>query len=194
MVVLTGLLFTGLVFKRCSFNLCLQMGGLYMRGFQRGGLSRSGLSKNGIWRDGVWKGGLYSGGLQRCGNLNRLPKQVEQYFGRVPVSFIRIVLKQRERECMTYFAHTLYLKIINLELPWGPDLLLSRVRSAIEWFQKRCWKYSLYKGVAKTASGNLVSRFERQTARKKSIQKHWFLDSECRTLSQEPSNNWIVVF
>ena len=41
---------------------------------------------------------------------------------------------------------------------------------------------SLYKEVAKTTSGTLVYRFERQTARKKksSFQKHWVLDLECK--------------
>ena len=46
---------------------------------------------------------------------------------------------------------------------------------------------SLYKEVAKTTSGTLVYRFERQTARKKNIssfQKHRVLDLECRILSQ----------
>ena len=46
---------------------------------------------------------------------------------------------------------------------------------------------SLYKEVAKTTSGTLVYRFERQTARKKSsFEKHCVLNCECRILSQEP--------
>ena len=47
---------------------------------------------------------------------------------------------------------------------------------------------SLYKEGAKTTSGTLVYRFERRTARKKSIssfQKHRVLNLECRILSQE---------
>ena len=41
---------------------------------------------------------------------------------------------------------------------------------------------SLYKEVAKTTSGTLVHRFERQTARKNisSFKKHGVLDLECR--------------
>ena len=40
---------------------------------------------------------------------------------------------------------------------------------SIEWFRKGLFAFlgSFYKEVAKTTSGNLVSRFERQTARKK---------------------------
>ena len=48
---------------------------------------------------------------------------------------------------------------------------------------------SLYKAGAKTSSGTLVCRFERQNARKKkkkaSLKKHFVLNSECRILSQE---------
>ena len=43
-----------------------------------------------------------------------------------------------------------------------------------------------YKEVAKTTSGTLVYRFERQTNRKKSsFEKHCVLDLECRILFQE---------
>ena len=44
---------------------------------------------------------------------------------------------------------------------------------------------SVYKDVAKTTSGTLVYRFERQTARKNisSFDKHCVLDLECRLLS-----------
>ena len=47
---------------------------------------------------------------------------------------------------------------------------------------------SLYKEVAKTTSGTLVYRFERQTARKK------YFDLEWRILSQEPSDRCILYF
>ena len=51
---------------------------------------------------------------------------------------------------------------------------------------------SLYKEVAKTTSGTLVYRFERQTARKKkSFEKHCVLDLECSIFSQEPSDGLI---
>ena len=54
---------------------------------------------------------------------------------------------------------------------------------------------SLYKEVAKTTSGTLVYRFERQTHRKKpSFEKHCVLDLECRILSQEPSDSCILYF
>ena len=54
---------------------------------------------------------------------------------------------------------------------------------------------SLYKEVAKTTSGTLVYRFERQTARKiSSFEKHCVLDLECRILSQEPSYSCILYF
>ena len=55
---------------------------------------------------------------------------------------------------------------------------------------------SLYKEVAKTTSGTLVYRFERQTARRKisSFEKHYVLKFECRTLSQEPSDSCILYF
>ena len=55
---------------------------------------------------------------------------------------------------------------------------------------------SLYKEVAKTTPGTLVYRFERQTARKKkkSFQKHCVLNLECRILSQERSNSFILYF
>ena len=61
---------------------------------------------------------------------------------------------------------------------------------------KGSWTFlgSLYKEVAKTVSGTLVYRFERQIARKKksSFQKHWVLDLECGILSQEPSGSCIL--
>ena len=45
---------------------------------------------------------------------------------------------------------------------------------------------SLYKEVAKTTSGTLVYRFERQTARKLFLpSKNTVFDLECRILSQE---------
>ena len=54
---------------------------------------------------------------------------------------------------------------------------------------------SLYKEVAKTTSGTLVCRFERQTARKNSsFEKHCVLDLECMILSQEPSDSCILYF
>ena len=55
---------------------------------------------------------------------------------------------------------------------------------------------SLYKEGAKTTPGTLVYRFERQAARKKksSFQKHCVLDLECRILSQEPSDGFILDF
>ena len=54
---------------------------------------------------------------------------------------------------------------------------------------------SLYKGGAKTTPGTLVSRFERKTARKKkSFQKHYVLNLECRILPQEPSDSLILYF
>ena len=54
---------------------------------------------------------------------------------------------------------------------------------------------SLYKEVAKTTSGTLVYRFERQTARKKSsFEKHCVFDLECRILAQEPSDSRILYF
>ena len=57
---------------------------------------------------------------------------------------------------------------------------------------------SLYKEVAKTTSGNLVYRFERQTARKKKNfllkKKHCVLDLEFRILSQGPSDSCILYF
>ena len=53
---------------------------------------------------------------------------------------------------------------------------------------------SLYKEVAKTTSGTLVYRFERQTARKiSSFEKHCVLDLECRILSQEISDSCICI-
>ena len=48
---------------------------------------------------------------------------------------------------------------------------------------------SLYKEVAKTTSGTLVYRFERQTARKKVFLRKGL---ECRMLSQEPSDSCIL--
>ena len=55
---------------------------------------------------------------------------------------------------------------------------------------------SLYKEGVKTAPGTLVYRFERQTARKKmsSFRKHCVLNLECRVLSQEPSDSFILYF
>ena len=55
---------------------------------------------------------------------------------------------------------------------------------------------SLYKGGAKASPGTLVYRFKRQTARKNisSFQKHCVLDLECRILSQEPSDSFILDF
>ena len=58
---------------------------------------------------------------------------------------------------------------------------------------------SLYKEVAKTTSGTLVYRFERQAkssqARKNSsFEKHCVLDLDCRILSQEPSDSCILYF
>ena len=56
---------------------------------------------------------------------------------------------------------------------------------------------SFYKEVAKTTPGTLVYRFERQTARKKIFlpsQKHCVLNVECRILSQEPSDSFILYF
>ena len=67
------------------------------------------------------------------------------------------------------------------------------------WFQKGLLTFlgSLYKEVAKTTRVTLVYRFESQTARKKSIssfQKHCVLNLECRILSQEPSDSFILYF
>ena len=55
---------------------------------------------------------------------------------------------------------------------------------------------SLYKEVAKTTSGTLVYRFERQTTRIffSSFEKHRVLDLECRILSQEPVDSCILYF
>ena len=53
---------------------------------------------------------------------------------------------------------------------------------------------SLYKEVAKTTSGTLLCRVERQTARKKSFEKHCVLDLKCRILSLEPSDKYILYF
>ena len=55
---------------------------------------------------------------------------------------------------------------------------------------------TVYKGCARTTPGTLVYRFERQTARKNisSLQKHCVLDIECRILSQEPSDSFILDF
>ena len=56
---------------------------------------------------------------------------------------------------------------------------------------------SLYKEVAKTTSGTLVCRFEKQTARKKyisSFEKYCVLGLECRILSQEPSDSCSLYF
>ena len=55
---------------------------------------------------------------------------------------------------------------------------------------------SLYKEVAKTTSRTLVYRFERQTARKNisSFEKHCVLDLECRILSQESSDGFILYY
>ena len=55
---------------------------------------------------------------------------------------------------------------------------------------------SLYKEAAKTTSGTLVYRFERQTARKdiSSFEKHCVLDLECRILSREHSGSRILYF
>ena len=55
---------------------------------------------------------------------------------------------------------------------------------------------SLYKEGAKTTSGTLVYRFERQTAREKnsSFEKHCVLDLECRILFQESSDSCILYF
>ena len=47
---------------------------------------------------------------------------------------------------------------------------------------------SLHKEVAKTTAGTLVYRFERQT------EKYCVLNLECRMLSQEPSDNFILYF
>ena len=55
--------------------------------------------------------------------------------------------------------------------------------------------WCLYKEVAKTTSGTLMYRFERQTARKNSsFEKHCVLDLDCRILSQEPSDCCILYF
>ena len=53
---------------------------------------------------------------------------------------------------------------------------------------------NLYKEVAKITSGTVVSRFERETARKNisAFEKHCVLDLECRILSQEPSYSCIL--
>ena len=54
---------------------------------------------------------------------------------------------------------------------------------------------SLYKEVTETTPGTLVYRCDRQTARKKnSFQKHCVLNLECRILSQEPSDRFILYF
>ena len=54
---------------------------------------------------------------------------------------------------------------------------------------------SLYKEVAKTTSGTLVYRFEKQTARKiLPLKKHCVLELDCRILSQEPSDSCILYF
>ena len=54
---------------------------------------------------------------------------------------------------------------------------------------------SLYKEVAKTSPGTLVSRFERQTARKFFfLQKHCVLNLACRILPQKPSDSFILYF
>ena len=53
---------------------------------------------------------------------------------------------------------------------------------------------SHYKEVAKTTPETLVYRFERQTAREKSIsffEKHCVLDLACMILSQKPSDRCI---
>ena len=69
---------------------------------------------------------------------------------------------------------------------------------ATEWFQKGLLTFlrSLYKEVAKTTSGTLVYRVDRQTNRKNisSFEKHCVLDSECSILSQEPSDCCILYF
>ena len=53
---------------------------------------------------------------------------------------------------------------------------------------------SLYKKVAKSTSGTLVYRFERQTARKKKSSPEKHCDLECRILYQEPSDSCILYF
>ena len=55
---------------------------------------------------------------------------------------------------------------------------------------------SLHKEVAKTTSGTLVSRFERQTVRKKKNlpSKNSVLHLECRVLSQELLDSCILYF
>ena len=55
---------------------------------------------------------------------------------------------------------------------------------------------SLHREVAKTTSGTLVYRFERQTARKfiSSFEKHCVFDLEYRILFQEPSDSGILYF
>ena len=55
---------------------------------------------------------------------------------------------------------------------------------------------SLYKEVAKPTPGTLVYLFERQTARIlfSSFQKHCVLNLECKILSQEPSDSFILYF
>ena len=56
---------------------------------------------------------------------------------------------------------------------------------------------SFYKEVAKTTSGALVYRFERQTSKKNKFflrKKHSVLELECRILSQESSDSCILYF
>ena len=57
---------------------------------------------------------------------------------------------------------------------------------------------SLYKEVVKTTPGTLVDHFERQTTRifffNSSFEKHCVVDLECRILSHEPSDSFILYF
>ena len=55
---------------------------------------------------------------------------------------------------------------------------------------------SLYKEVAETTPGILIYRFERQSARENisSLQKYRVLNWECRILSQESSDSFILYF